>query len=86
MRELGLILNFITSQPGKQAMAIHIVLNITRRKSNQIFETWSAMKFVQLIEYIMRNIFLEKSYTTFGGKIIPRPFTEKLKFSIFLDQ
>ena len=32
------------------------------------------MKFVQLIEYNIRNIFLEKSYTESGGEIIPRPF------------
>ena len=32
------------------------------------------MKFGQLIEYNMRNIFLEKSYTKCGGETIPRPF------------
>ena len=37
------------------------------------------MKFGQLIEYNMRNIFLEKSYTKFGGEISPRPFFEKSK-------
>ena len=44
------------------------------------------MKFVQLIEYNMRNIFLEKSYTKCGGETSPRPFSEKLKLSISLDQ
>ena len=44
------------------------------------------MKFGQLIEYNMRNIFLEKSYTSWGGETNPRPFPEKLKFSISLDQ
>ena len=44
------------------------------------------MKFGQLIEYIMRNIILEKSYTKFGGKTSPRPFSGKLKLSISLDQ
>ena len=44
------------------------------------------MKFGQLIEYNMRSIFLEKSYTECGGETSPRPFSEKLKFSIFLDQ
>ena len=29
------------------------------------------MKFDQLIEYNMRNIFVEKSYTKYAGKIIP---------------
>ena len=32
------------------------------------------MKFGQLIEYNMRNIFLEKLYTKCGGKAIPRLF------------
>ena len=44
------------------------------------------MKFGQLIEYNMRNIFLEKSYTKYGGETSPRPFSEKLKLSISLDQ
>ena len=30
-----------------------------------------AMKFRQLIEHNMRNIFLEKSYTKCGGETIP---------------
>ena len=44
------------------------------------------MKFGQLREYNMRNIFLEKSYTKFDGETIPRPFSEKLKLNISLDQ
>ena len=44
------------------------------------------MKFGQLIECNMRNIFLEKSFTTCGGETSPRPFSEKLKLSICLDQ
>ena len=44
------------------------------------------MKFGQLIEYNMSNIFLEKSYTKCGGETSPRPFYEKLKLSISLDQ
>ena len=44
------------------------------------------MKFSQLIEYNMRNIFLEKSYTKCDGETSPRPFSEKLKFSMYLDQ
>ena len=34
----------------------------------------------------MRNIFLEKSYTKCGGETSPRPFSEKLKLTISLDQ
>ena len=44
------------------------------------------MKFVQLIEYNIRNIFLEKSYTKRGREIIPRLFSKKVKLSIHLDQ
>ena len=35
------------------------------------------MKFSQLIERNMRNIFLEKSYTECDGEISPRLFSEK---------
>ena len=35
------------------------------------------MKFGQLIEYNMRNIFLEKSWTKCGGKTFQGPFLKK---------
>ena len=41
-----------------------------------------AMKFGQLVEYYMRNIFLEKLYTKCGGETISRP---NLKLNISLD-
>ena len=44
------------------------------------------MKFGQLVECNMRNTFLEKSSTIYGGETSPRPFSEKLKLSISLDQ
>ena len=44
------------------------------------------MKFGQLIEYNMRNIFPEKPYTKHGGDTNPRPFSKKSKFTISLDQ
>ena len=44
------------------------------------------MKFGQLIECYMRNIFLEKPYTECGGETSSRLFSEKLKLSISLDQ
>ena len=44
------------------------------------------MKFGELIEYNMRNIFPEKSFTECGGETSPRPFSEKFKSSIYLDQ
>ena len=45
-----------------------------------------AMKTGQLLEYNLRNIFLEKSYTKCGGETIPRPSSKKSKFRISLDQ
>ena len=44
----------MTSQPGLQTIAIHILPNILQSKGNQ------AMKLGQLIEYNQRNIFLQK--------------------------
>ena len=45
----------MTSQPGQQAIAIHILHYISRSKGNQ------TMKFGQLKECNMKNIYLEKS-------------------------
>ena len=70
----------MTSQPGKQTTAIHIMPNISRSKGDQ------TIKFGQLIEYNMRNIFLEKSYIKCGGETIPRNLSKKSKLSIFLYQ
>ena len=58
----------------------HISSNISRSKGYQ------TMKFGQLIEYNMRNIFNEKSYTKCGQETSPRHFSGKLKLSISLDQ
>ena len=55
----------MTSQPGYQTIAIRILPNIPRSKGNQ------TMKFGQLIEYNMRNSFVEKSYTKCAGETIP---------------
>ena len=70
----------MTSQPGKQTIAICILPNISGRKGNQ------TLKLGQLIEYNMRNIFLKKSCTKCGGETIPRTFFKKSKLSISLDQ
>ena len=70
----------MTSQPGWQTIVIHILPNISRTKDNQ------TMKFGQLIEYNMSNIFLGKSYTKCGAETNPRPFSGRLKLSISLDQ
>ena len=50
VRKVRLISKFMTSQPGKQTIALHTLPNISRRKYNQ------TMKYGQLIEYNMRNI------------------------------
>ena len=44
----------MTSQSGLQAIAIHILSNISQSKSDQ------TMKFCQLLECDKRNIFLQK--------------------------
>ena len=70
----------MTSQPGKQTIAIHILPYISRSKDNQ------TVKFGQLIEYNMRKIFLEKSYPKCRGETSPKRFPAKLKLSISLDK
>ena len=62
----------MTSQPGQQALAIYILTGISKSKGNQ------EMKFGQLIDYNMTNIFVEKSYTKFGRETIPRPLSKYL--------
>ena len=57
-------------QPGKQTNAIHILLNILKSKDNQ------KMKFGQLIEYSVRNIFYKKAYSKWVEKLFPDPFLE----------
>ena len=69
----------MTSRPGKQKIAVHILPNISKSKGDQ------TMKFVQYIEYNIRNIFLEKSYTKCGLDTIQKPFYKKIKLSISLD-
>ena len=44
------------------------------------------MKFGQLKEYNMTNIFVEKLYTKCARETIPRPLSKKSKLSISLDQ
>ena len=80
IRKIRLISNFLTSQPGQQTIVIQLLPVISKSKGNQ------TMKFSLLIECNMKNIFLEKSYTKCGGETSPRPFSEKLKLSISLDQ
>ena len=70
----------MTSQPGKQTIAIYIFPNISRSKGHP------KLKFGQLIDYNMINIFLEKSYTKCGRETIPRPFSKNSILSVSPDQ
>ena len=55
MLENGLIRKLrLMAQLGKQTITIHIFPNISRSKGNQ------TMKFGRLIEYKVKNIFLQK--------------------------
>ena len=54
IRKIRLTSKFMTSQPGLQTVAIHILPNISQSKDNQ------TMKFGQLIEYNKRDIFVKK--------------------------
>ena len=59
----------MTSQPDYQAIAIHILSNISRSKGIQ------TVKFGQLIEYKIRNIFFLKNHTqNVVEKLFPDPF------------
>ena len=55
-RMLELISNFVTSKAGKEIVEMHILPNISISEDNQ------TMAFGQLIEYNIRNIFLQKLY------------------------
>ena len=70
----------MTSQPGKEMIVIHILPNILKSKGNK------TMKFGQLIEYNMRNNFLEKSCTKCFKETIPGSFPKTSKLSISLNQ
>ena len=61
------------SQAWQQIITIHILLKVLRGKINQ------TMEFCQLIQYNMRNIFLEKSFAKCGGEASPRLFHKKIK-------
>ena len=58
----------MTSQTGQRIISRHILPNISSSKGNQ------TMKFGQLIEYNMRNIFLEKSAQNVVEKLVPETF------------
>ena len=58
----------MTSQPGSQKIVMHIWPSISRGKSNQ------TMKFGQLIECNMRNMFLKHHAQNMVDKLVADPF------------
>ena len=66
IRRIRLISKFMMPQPGKQTIAIHILLNNSISKGNQ------AMKISLLKECNRSIVFLEKSYAKYNGESIPR--------------
>ena len=56
----------MTSQPGLQAIAVHILPNTSQSKGNQ------AIKFGQLMEYNKGNIFFQKLCGKWGREISSR--------------
>ena len=80
IRKVRLIWKFVTPHTGEELIIIHILPNISRNKHNQ------TIRFGQLIEYNMRNIFLEKLHSNIGGDVSSRPFHRNTKLSISLDQ
>ena len=67
MRKLKLISNYMTSQTGKHIITTHYCSISEEVKIETI-------KFGSLLQYNMRIIFLEKSFTKYGGMLVPGPF------------
>ena len=63
-----LISELVMSQKGKQIIAIHMLPNISRSKDNQV------IKFGQLVEYNMKNIFFLNHTQNVIGKLVPDSF------------
>ena len=81
IRKLRLISKFMTSKTEKQTITIQILPSISGSKDNQ------TMKFGQLIvNNIKKNIFLEKSLKNRVEKLVPDPFSKKIKLSTYMDQ
>ena len=66
---LRLTSKFMTSHTGQQIITMHILPNISKYTDNQ------GMKFGPLIEYNMKNIFLQKSCKKRGKETSSRPFS-----------
>ena len=61
--------------PGKQAIAIHILLNISRRKDHQ------AMKFGQLMNIAWEQFFLKNHIQNIEEKLFPDLFLKRQYWS-----
>ena len=75
-KKVKLMRNFVTSQSEIQIITIYVMTNISRSKGNEV------MEFGQLIEYNVKNNFLQKFYTENEvGRLIPEIFLfwKKLK-------
>ena len=70
----------MTLHTGTQTITINMLSDISRSKNNH------TIKFGQLIEYNVRNIFLEKQCTKCGGETSPHLFLKNQKLSISPDQ
>ena len=57
------------NQLGKNYFNTHIIKYVKKNKGNQ------KMKFGQLIEYNMKNTFLETSYSKCDAETSPRPLS-----------
>ena len=68
IRKIRLSSKFMTSEPGLQIIAIHMLPNISQGKGNQ------TMKFGQLIEFSKRNIFLQKLFRNEARRLVPDIF------------
>ena len=66
MTRFRLIPKFMTSQTGKQIITVQILPIISRSKGNQ------TIKFGQIIEHNIRNIFFQKSYRKRGRETSSR--------------
>ena len=72
--ELRLIKNFTTSGTGQQIVTIDILSNISWSKGTH------AVKFGQVIENHVRNIFLKNCAVNGAGRLVLDPFLLFLNF------
>ena len=63
-RKIRLTSKFMTSQPGLQTIAMHILPNISQSKGNQ------TMKFGQFIEYKKINVFFKNYAENEAGRVV----------------